>query len=398
MKRRILFVDDEPNILQALQRMLRSMDQEWDMEFAPSGQQAFSRLGESHFDVIVSDVRMPGMDGVTLLRKVREHSPHMVRLLLSGQADKNKSIHSVGVAHQFLAKPCDAETLKTCVRRCCHLTDLIFNDRVKAFISQIECLPVLPSLYNKLVTELEKADPSLERIGKFIESDIGMSAKILNIVNSAFFGLPRTLTSASQATAYLGLDTIKDLVLVLKLFEHFEKNSLSIINIGLLWQHSLSVADLAKRIMKCEGASDSEANEAFTAGMLHDVGVLILASQDSTQFQHIIDREEINLIPIYDLEKEIYEISHAELGAYLLEIWGLPVRLIEAVGFHHQPSQSSIREFHPILAVHVAHGLTASCFRGPNQRPSAIDEDFIRSLGLEDRLSLWKELNAVATE
>ncbi len=395
MKRRILFVDDEPNILQALQRMLRPMRQEWEMEFAENAVQALARLKQQPFDVLVSDVRMPGMDGVALLKEVRKQYPQTVRLLLSGQADKEKLMQAVGPAHQFLAKPCDAEKLKISVYRCCHLTDTIFNQQIKTLVTQIECLPVLPMLYQKLIEELEHKEPSLERIGKLIESDIGMSVKILNIVNSAYFGLSKTLTSASQAVAYLGLNIIRDLVLVVKLFEQFEGTAIANVNFDRLWQHCLSVGICAKQIVQLEGGAESEANAAFTGGMLHDLGIIILASQMPGQFQQIIEQERENHSPIYNLEQDLFGISHAELGAHLLEIWGLPLNLVETVGFHHQPAKSAIREFHPLIAVHVAHGLTDSGFRGHRQSTTDIDEEYIAQIGLGDRLAEWKDLNTV---
>jgi len=345
MKRRILFVDDEPNILQALARMLRPMRQHWEMVFEEDSLRALTLIEQNDFDVVVSDFRMPKMDGVTLFKKVREGSPKTVRLLLSGQAERKSLLHSVGPAHQFLAKPCEPEKLKESVMRCCQVNDVIFGQTIKALVSRIEKLPVLPTLYKKLVDELEHPEPSLQTIGEVIESDVTMSARILNVVNSAFFGLPRTITSPSHAATYLGVDVLKDLVLVLKLFEEFEAENSMLINVSQLCQHSFKVAGLAKQIMKSENDSEDEANMAFTAGMLHDIGELILAQQMADQFKVIIEKEQAGQSSIYDLEKEAFEISHAELGAYLLGIWGLPLPLVETVMFHHEPSRSSIREF-----------------------------------------------------
>ncbi len=393
MKRRILFVDDEPNLLRGLQRMLRSMRHEWDMEFVGSGSQALARIQEQEFDVVVSDVRMPEMDGIELLKAIRIRAPKTVRILLSGQADKENLLHSIGPAHQFLAKPCDAELLKTCVSRCCALNATIFSEQVKALVSRIECLPVLPSLYSQLVDELESEDPSLDYIGHLIEADPAMTAKILNIVNSAFFGLPQNIASANQATAYLGLDVIKDLVLMVKLFEHYQTKSLSGMNLDNLWRHSLIVADLAKRIMIQEGASERQWRYAFTGGMLHDLGMLIFAAEVPGQYQQIIEQEKAGKGSIYDLELETFGCTHAAIGAYLLGIWGLPLSLVETVAYHHRPADSSIAAFHPLIAVHVAHTLTQPSFRGPHEQPTEIDEEFIASIGFEDRLPVWRELN-----
>src|SRR5262245_37814840 len=99
--KKILFVDDEPNVLQGLERMLRSMRHEWEMQFAMSGPAALERLAEQTFDVIVSDMRMPGMTGAQLLTEVSQRHPHIVRIILSGQADQEDILRSVGPTHQY---------------------------------------------------------------------------------------------------------------------------------------------------------------------------------------------------------------------------------------------------------------------------------------------------------
>lgn len=247
MKRRILFVDDDPNLLQGLQRMLRGMRHEWDMEFVGSGLEALERLSQAEFDVIVSDVRMPRMDGIQLLTQIRERFPRVIRLLLSGQADNEKILHSVGPAHQFLAKPCDPENLKTCIARCCGLQETLSNEKMRNLVSQIDHLPSLPSLYTQLVEELESPEPSIQKISAIIEQDVGMTARVLNLVNSAFFSLTRRVTSAAQASAYLGMNTLKDLVLVMKIFEQFKGDRVTGITSEGLWHHSLETGMLAKK-------------------------------------------------------------------------------------------------------------------------------------------------------
>jgi len=111
-KKRVLFVDDEPRILDGRRRMLRSMRHEWKMSFAETGQEALAILANQPFDVVVVDMRMPGMDGVQLLSEVRKRH-QIIRIVLSGTADREAILRAVGLAHQYLSKPCDAETLKS---------------------------------------------------------------------------------------------------------------------------------------------------------------------------------------------------------------------------------------------------------------------------------------------
>jgi len=197
--KRILFVDDESMVLDGLRRMLRGMRNEWEMEFAASGHEALGILAGRQFDVIVTDMRMPGMDGCQLLNHVKKLHPQVVRIVLSGQSDNDMIMKSVGPAHQFLSKPCDAEILKTTVARVCSMWNLLDDEALIKVVSGIESLPSLPQLYSEVVDEVNSAEGSLNRVGEIISKDSGMSAKILQLVNSAFFGLPRQVTSPVRA-------------------------------------------------------------------------------------------------------------------------------------------------------------------------------------------------------
>ena len=221
--KRILFVDDEPMVLDGLRRMLRGMRNEWEMEFATSGHDALKILDGKRFNVIVTDMRMPGMDGCQLLNHVKELHPQVVRIVLSGHSDKDMVLKSIGPVHQFLSKPCDAETIKTTVARVCSMRDIMEDEALIKVVSGVESLPSLPELYSEVVDEVNSAEGSLNRVGEIISRDSGMSAKILQLVNSAFFGLPRHITSPVRAVQLLGLETVKALVLTVKIFSMFSR-------------------------------------------------------------------------------------------------------------------------------------------------------------------------------
>ena len=227
MKKRILFVDDEPKILEGLQRTLRSMRQEWEMQFAGSGQEALECLSKEPFDVVVSDMRMPGMDGAQLLKEVMRLYPQIARIILSGHSDQEIVLKSVRIAHQYLAKPCEAETLKSVVTRTCALRELLADDAVRRMVSNMDSIPSLPSLYAEIMEEIQSPNASIQRVGKIISKDMGMTTKILQLVNSAFFGLRRHVSSPSQAVSLLGLDTIRALVLSVHIFTHFDSQKAS---------------------------------------------------------------------------------------------------------------------------------------------------------------------------
>ena len=207
MKKRILFVDDEPMVLNGLQRTLQKMRREWDMTFVGSGREALEVLGKKPIDVIVSDLRMPEMDGGRLLAEVKKQHPHVVRIVLSGQLDQEMTLKSVRLAHQSLSKPCDAEVLKHTLAKLFALREFLSDDSIKNIISQIESLPSMPAIYTEIVTEMQSDDPAIKKVGEIISKDISMTAKILQMVNSAFFGLFQKIKSPAYLSRafYLSL-------------------------------------------------------------------------------------------------------------------------------------------------------------------------------------------------
>ena len=253
MKTRILFVDDEPLVLQGLQRALREMRSVWEMEFVESGQRALERMAQAPFDVVVADMRMPEMNGVELLQAVMDHYPQTARVVLSGHADQELIMQAVGTTHQYLSKPCQVEVLKEMLRRVSTVGASLPDGPLKTLVGRMDRLPSMPALYEKMVKKLEDPGASMEDIGNLVAQDIGMTAKILMLVNSAFFGLGKELSDA-RAAAFLGVHTIKTLVLCIHAFSQFEKSYLGRFSLEALWKHSLAVASTAQRLAELDEA------------------------------------------------------------------------------------------------------------------------------------------------
>jgi HD-like signal output (HDOD) protein len=381
----ILFVDDEPNILDGLQRMLRSVRHEWQMSFANNGAEALNFMAQNNVDVIVSDMKMPGMDGSQLLQEVRKLYPQVVRIILSGYSEKDMILKSVGAAHQYLAKPCDAENLKATVQRACALRNLLGDEKLRRLVSQMHHVPSLPHIYQELVSELNRDDPSIKRIAEIVKTDIGMTAKILQMVNSAFFGLRRQISNANEAVNFLGLETISSLTLGIGVFSQFETDLKSLNLLTNLWRHSVSVGVMASLIANIERRE--VAHDAFTAGLLHDIGEIVLAVNLPEQFvlaQELVIRKEMSLS---EAEKQIFEATHAEIGAYLLGLWGLPNSVVEVVAFHHIPGQYQTETFTALTAVHIANAIQRVGYQ-PNAElpPCFYDVEYLTRLDMLEKL------------
>lgn len=386
-------------LLKGLQRTLRKRRHDWDMAFASSGQEALDILGHKHMDVIVSDLRMPEMDGGQLLAEVKKHYPHVVRIILSGQLDHDMTLKSVKLAHQSLSKPCDADILKNTLARLFALRDFLSNESIKKIVSQIESLPSIPSIYTEIITEMESSDPSIQRIGAIIAKDVSMTAKILQIVNSAFFGLFRKISSPQEAVMMLGTDTVKALVLSVKIFSEFSQKNFAWFNINGLFNHSLWVSMYAKTIIKNENLSESTLYFSMMAGLLHDLGKLILATNYKKMYQQIIAETQGSDQNQWDLEYEAFGTSHAEIGAYLMGLWRLERPIIEAIAFHHLPEKSMDRNIGPLTAVHISNALENES-RVPADQNTAFqcDPEYLNTLKIANRIPEWRQVCKGSTE
>jgi len=397
--RKILFVDDEPNVLQGLKRILRPQRNNWVTAFTGSGQEALDLLEKYDFDVVISDLRMPGMDGIQLFSEVKKRYPDIVRIILSGESDLNLTIKAVNVSHQFINKPCDSDKLKYVISRTCRLSELLHSDLVKRAVSKIEALPSLPSIYSEIMNELQSPDASIQKIGKLISKDVAMTAKILQLVNSAYFCLPRHISTPEQAVVILGLDTIKSLALVIHVFAKFELKNFPGHFLDQLWEHNISTGQMAKTIARSEIKDQVIIDNSFLAGMLHDAGKLILASSFPEQYREIATLLKESQNTAHALECEVFGISHAEVGAYLMELWGLPIPVVEAIAYHHAPNMCLEKHFTPLTAVYLAN-IFGHYKINPDkeENESPFDDEYISALNLSEKLATWREkiCNAVA--
>lgn len=392
MKKRILFVDDDPMILKGLQRMLRTLQQQWDMEFVESGAQALARMAETPFDVVVSDMRMPGLNGAELLTQVMELHPQTVRIILSGHADKELILQCVGATHQYLSKPCDSESIKAAIQRACGLENQLENDRLKQLVTHMNRLPSLPSLYVEIVEKLNDVEATIEDIGAIIIKDMGMTAQILKLVNSAFFGLPRPVSSPTEAAMYLGMDTIKSLVLTINAFSQFDDLKSHGFNLDALMNHSMSTAARAKQIATLQDAPRKLCDECFVSGMLHDTGKLVLAANYPAEYKRVQELVQTEKRSGCAAEKEMFGADHASVGGYLLGLWGLPVPVVEAIALHHSPQLHTSTGFNALTAVHAANALEYERTE-PAGSPadSQLNMEYLTTLGLAGCVDGWRE-------
>jgi HD-like signal output (HDOD) protein len=377
--KRILFVDDEPLVLQGLKAGLYARRNDWEMRFAVGGEKAIECMAEAHFDVLVTDLRMPGVDGAALMARARADSPDTIRIVLSGFADEELSFRVVALAHRYLSKPCESKRLEECVDRCLATQTLVRSEEVRARLGAIGTLPAMPTTFAALQAAIADPTVSLSQVAHLIEQDPGIAAKVLQVCNSAFFRLPRRISNLQQAVTYLGLATVRGMVLSAEIFlpgKTLPRN----LDVAQLQRHALSVGGIARLL----AADAAWADDAFLSGLLHDVGVLLLARQYPQEMQVALDAGEV-LMAQATAEQEVLGIDHGTAGAYLLGLWGLPYEVVETVANHERAECLSRTAFDCLGAVAIAEAVLAEI--RPEDTPRyekmapAVDDRYLRMLG-----------------
>lgn len=384
----ILFVDDEAGLHQELERAMLFGQEGWTLTYAPDGATALDLLARQGVDVVVADVRMTAPGSASLLAAVRDHYPAIARIALSAQADREAVLRKMGAGHRYLSHPCEPAQLMIAIGEALAVRDTLNNDALKGIVSRVQSLPSLPTLYIDILEELNNPEPRLAIISSIVERDLAMTAKLLQLVNSAYFGRPGRTSSVQQAVQFLGVETLQALVLGVHIFSsmhcsarHFHPSA--------LWRHSVATSALAGAIARAQGAFPRIVTESVTAGMLHDCGKLLLASVMPAEFDAVVIRARRENTAVWRVEQEALGCTHAEIGAYLLGLWGLPDPVVAAVAWHHRPSDSGSQTFNAVAAVHAANTI-----RPPGQLGEPADMAYLDRIGLRARYAAWCRLAA----
>jgi len=379
---RLLFVDDEPHVIEGLRRMMRRVRDQWEVHTALSGEEALKIMAVTPADVVVSDMRMPHMNGVELLNRIAKQYPEAVRLILSGHTDREVIMQSAIVAHQFLAKPCDAETLVNTLHRAKRVRELLSSPSIRDVVGRTMQLPCLSSTYDELMAVLGTEGSTVRDVADVVSKDLVLTARVMQLVNSSFFVKPRPMDSIVDAVSYLGLDVVRGLAAAVKAFDGFE-NVLGERPLKELFLHCLEVGSLCRRIAIHEGMTIRDQEDALLAGMLHDIGKIVLAQAYPSEYESIL-RDKQDWWPSQEAENNQLGLSHSEVGAYLLGLWGFQNHIVEAVAFHERPRLSPVLVFSLTTILHVANAQTLG-------RPDRIDREYLSLVGKREAYSAWNE-------
>ncbi|QJB55917.1 response regulator [Pseudodesulfovibrio sp. zrk46] len=392
MKKRILFVDEDQNILDSFRAMLHVKRKDWKGSYASCANGGLELLGNEEFDVVVSDLRIPCLDGMEFLDKVRKVQPNAIRVVLSGYSDMQQLLNTTKYAHQFLSKPCSTNVLLDSIQRLLDIDDILNNDEIKNVVVQLKSLPTIPEIYLDVVKELEKAEPDLKLVGGLVEQDIGLSTNLLKVVNSPYFGFYQRVISPAHAVVLLGIDALKGLILGVKLIGSLDPAEEGHYSVGNLWNHCLQTGYFARVIATSEGMDKAFIESCFVCGILHDVGKFVLLTQLYDLYGPLLNETRSAGGPVHSIEQKQLKVSHAEIGAYLLGTWGFSSDIVRGVFEHHAPVVEN-GEISTALVVHAANVFQHECaVWNPDYSVSPLDPELLAQPDMALKLEKWREL------
>jgi HD-like signal output (HDOD) protein/ActR/RegA family two-component response regulator len=387
----ILFVDDEPHFLDSLRLRLHGKQYKWAMAFVESGGGALAELQRCPYDLVVSDVHMNGMDGARLLRTIADRWPSTIRIALSGPtADVGHAMRLAPVAHQSLSKPCEPNVRENLNDRCFSLQDMLRAPQLRAAVGRMRQVPPLRGTFAKLQTLLGNEAVTVAEVAALVSSDTIIAAKVLQMVNSAFFRGGRRISNIDQAITHLGFGTLRALVMSAEVFAAWpDKSASQTVNLEKLQAHTQHVVAMTQSIvsmatMPSQAARAQLIDDAILAALVHDLGYWVLAHELPQELEAARLRAIQHSISLHEAERDAIGATHAEIGAYLLGIWGFPYSVVEAVAYHHSPRQVQQTSFDALAALAIAHATTpmgdTDAFQGGPLPDEQVDQNYLPTI------------------
>jgi len=394
---RVLFVEPRAQLTSMIDHFPQDNGQNWAADQAKTALEAFELLETNQYAAVVCGVELPDSEILTFVEQLASKCPDSVRFLLAGELDRELVLKTAGHIHQFVTKPCDPETLGKMISNSLSMRRLLGSQSLHKRVAAIGSLPSPPEVYNSLVEELQSDECSIKKVADLISHDVGITAKMLQIVNSAYFGSRAHVESPFHAVNMLGLDTVQSLVLTAGVFNQFEGGDLPGLSVRSIHDNSVAVGSSARLIATAFGLNRRPTEEALMAGMLHDVGKLVMLTSFRKELKEAVLLAQNNGVPLWEAQKKIIGVSDAEIGAHLLSMWGLPDTILEAVALHYKPTKSPHPIVNVLTTVHIAYALNQeNAVKKRNASPTALDMDYLQRLNLTNQIQSIRNLSMAA--
>ncbi|MDQ8187631.1 HDOD domain-containing protein [Pelagicoccus sp. SDUM812002] len=388
MTTRILIIDEDLNSLRTYRDTLSPKSKQWSVDYAENVEQGLESAAANKPDIVIVDLSVNDGHGNDILTRFEKSAPEAQLFITASETDKPKLESTLGASFQFLPSPCPAQRLVSEIQRCVAIDNWLGNDRVKEIVAKMGKFPSLPPIYLKVVNALNSKHADTDSISQAIAGDLAISAKVLQTVNSSFYGFDEKISNIADAISILGTECVKNLVLAIQVFNNIGRSADQKSITDELWHHSMSVAVAARRVASYESKNEKAGEEAYTAGLMHDIGKLILLDAVPQEFAEARKLANETSISQAEAETQIIGCNHAEIGAYVLARWGMPTSLTEAVALHHEPINSFGRSFSALAAVHVANAIVHHRQK-PGHPSAAISEAYLVEIGKSDSWDDW---------
>jgi HD-like signal output (HDOD) protein len=389
MKRRLYVVDDQAPVLETAVLILRLMNKEWEVTGFEDPNEALEAVKANAPDLVLSDQLMPGMQGSELLEQVRAVAPSSIRVIMSGYVALNK-LTLITSAHQYLAKPFDASRLRDLITRSFAAQERVINKGLQTIVTSLRSIPSLPQVHQTLLHELEDDRTASAAIARMVSDDPGLSLKALQLANSPLFGKGYTISSPVDAVMCLGTDMIAAIVLSQSLFRHYESLRRPEMDLQRVWTHSWETACLAQHICREKRLTGGAGEAAFLAGLMHEIGRFILIDNFPDEFKAACDGARNTKTPLMARLREAFQASPLQVGAYVLELWGLPPEVTGAVGNLENPQEDQANGFTLTSALYIAERIASGKFPADSYSVADWNKEYLKALGVAEKIPEWE--------
>ena len=396
---RILVVDSKNTSETVKSLLAQNAGHDWEVDVVTNQKQALQALDTKPYNLLISEIVMPEMDGLDFFKTAKEKHPTIIRIMETANENREFLVKASELAHIVIPSNCEKDSFNEIIKNTMSLQEIIANKDILKKLTSIKSLPSPPEVYNKLVSTLQNEDCSTHQVAEIIKNDIAITAKLLQMINSAFFGMKTHVESPMHAVNLLGIDTVKSIVLTSGIFHTIREKEFAGFSVDEMYRQSMAVGAATRHLANVFGFRTKDIEDALMAGLLHDIGKLLMITNFKKELADAKKIAQTDNILIGDAIRQIIGISDAELGAHLLSLWNLPLSILEAVAYHNQPSKSAYKEVNTLTAVHLAYGITTDKFKNVrNNEQSFLDIAYIERLGLQNNLPQFKNFCLAASE
>jgi putative nucleotidyltransferase with HDIG domain len=382
-------VASESESLRSLARDLFLIDEKIETSYRCDPSSAIALLEAENYDAVAVDLRLPA-DVSALLVAIGNRFPRLVRLVLADNPTDNAFAEAAHLAHCLLPRPCDSGTLYEALLDTVSTANRMRDPALSAAVAGILALPESPAMRRELLGLLAEDEVSVDQIDEAVRKNPALAAKLLQLANSAYYGARGSVAGTGEAISMLGLDTVRGIVTSSHLFGAMPVAGLRDIPVTELWNHCVTSAVMVRRIAWHVRAGTNVNRAAFTAALLHDVGKIVMALAHGEAYAELRRHHpDSPARPLWQEEERVFGHHHGTAGALLLELWGLPRIVVEAVSLHHTPHRTAENNLSPLALVHIANALVHS--ENPSQLCEAkLDTAYLQRLLLPAKLDLWQ--------